>query len=458
MSNSFEFNQINPYNNEFIRSYIKIDDKELNGKLILAKNEFKKWKVTAIIERVKMLKVLSSNLQKGMEDFSSDMSMEMGKPIRAARAEVRKCIWLCDYYAKNASSFLKFDEVETDAKSSKVYYDPLGVILGIMPWNYPFWQVFRFAIPSIIAGNTVLLKHAPNSLRSAENIEMLFKKSGFPEGVFQSLVIDHDQAATVIKNDIVKAVSLTGSEKAGSVVGSIAGSQIKKMVMELGGSNAFVVLEDANIERAVKVAVNARFQNTGQSCIAAKRFIIHTSVYNDFIDQFETKMKSLKMGDPLDETTDIGPLARPDLADKLDDQIKRALDDGALKRMGGRRTDNFIEPTILENVLPGNTAFKEELFGPVASFCSFDTLNEAFDLVNATQYGLGVTFFTSNPEKVLSKRVQIDDGAVFINELVKSDPRLPFGGTKKSGYGRELAREGMLEFVNKKVVYISGDQ
>ena len=323
-----------------------------------------------------------------------------------------------------------------------------------MPWNFPFWQVFRFAAPSLAAGNVALLKHAPNVFGCATHIEELISEAGFPDGVFQNLFIHHDNVEVILADDRIKAATLTGSERAGSSVAAIAGKHIKKTVLELGGSNSFIVWEDADMDQAVETGVTARMMNSGQSCIAAKRFILVGDAYDKFLPAFQEKVKELKSGDPLDESTDIGPLARTDLAEKLESQVQESVEKGAELLMGGERDEAYYAPTILTNVQPGMPAFDEELFGPVASIVRAKSEDEAFELAAHSKYGLGTTVFTEDTDRALKSAGKVPDGAYFINELVKSDPRLPFGGTKNSGYGRELSREGILEFVNKKTVYV----
>jgi succinate-semialdehyde dehydrogenase/glutarate-semialdehyde dehydrogenase len=379
----------------------------------------------------------------------------MHKPISQAIAEVEKCAILCNYYYENAESFLSTKNIKTEATESFVTYEPLGVILGVMPWNFPFWQVFRFAVPTIIAGNTVVVKHASNVPKSANLIQEIFEKAGFPKGCYQDLPISSSEVANIIANPIIKAVSLTGSEQAGIAVATEAGKHLKKCVLELGGSNAFIVLEDANLEKAVAIAVTARMQNAGQSCIAAKRFLVHEKIVEEFVIKFKIAIQNLKTGNPLDKETQIGSLARVDLAEELEIQVKKSIQMGAKLIVGGNRKDAFYEPTILTEVTIEMPVFKEETFGPVAAIITFNTLEEAIQLTNQSEFGLGVSVFTQDIDFIKTKISDFNEGAVFINEMVKSDPRLPFGGIKKSGYGRELAEEGIKEFVNVKTVVIN---
>jgi len=378
----------------------------------------------------------------------------MGKPISEAKTEIEKCAWVCDYYAEHAEEFLSDEHIKTDASTSFVRHDPMGTIFAVMPWNFPFWQVFRFAAPTLTSGNTGLLKHASNVFGCAQKIEDVFTKAGFPKGVFQSLVVDHDVTEKIISHDGVKAITLTGSAKAGSAVAQIAGKHLKKSLLELGGSNSFIVLEDADLDLAVKTAVKARMLNSGQSCIAAKRFIIQDSVYEEFVSKFTEAVRQLKVGDPILDDIQVGPLARIDLADELQRQVKESIKLGAELLLGGHQNKCFHEPTVLGEVTRDMPAFKEETFGPLAAMIKVKTVEEAFELSEESQFGLGVSLFTKDTSKAQEYASRVSDGALFINELVKSDPRLPFGGTKKSGYGRELAKDGMMEFINRKVVYV----
>jgi succinate-semialdehyde dehydrogenase/glutarate-semialdehyde dehydrogenase len=445
---------VNPFDNKVLEKFQVFTNEKLQDIIDLSEKAFKTWKETGLKQRSELLKGVASILERDLDNLARSITMEMGKPIKEARAEVKKCALACEYYANNAQEFLNAKNVATDAQKSYVCYEPLGTILGIMPWNFPFWQVFRFSAPSLMAGNVVLLKHASNVQRCSLNIEEIFRKAGFPDGVFRSLIIGSDKVASLIENNIIKAITLTGSESAGSKVAGIAGENIKKTVLELGGSNPFIVLKDANIDKSVDIGVQARMMNGGQSCIAAKRFILHKDIAEEYISKFEAKVNTLKIGNPLDESTDMGPLASIAQAISVEDQVNRSVDMGARLLKGGRRLDAFYYPTLLTNVKPGMPVFDEEVFGPVAPFILFDKIEEAIELANSSKYGLGVTICTNNLKEAEKLIPFIDDGAVFINELVKSDPRLPFGGTKRSGYGRELAINGIHEFVNIKTVYI----
>jgi succinate-semialdehyde dehydrogenase/glutarate-semialdehyde dehydrogenase len=448
------FSIINPFTQSFSSEHQYITDFQTQNKLKISQKTLYVWKLTTMGERLKFIKSLIFALTKNQHILAKTATEEMGKPLKEALAEVKKCILLCDFYINNAEKFLSNNEMETDGKESYVAYEPLGVILGVMPWNFPYWQVFRFAVPAIIAGNTVVVKHASNVAGCGKLLEKLFLEAGFPEGVYQNLLVSGEQVAKVIQDPIIKAVSLTGSEKAGASVASIAAAHIKKAVLELGGSNALIICEDADIDAAVPIAINARMQNAGQSCIAAKRFLVHKSVYTEFLDKYVAAVKQLKSGDPMDEATDIGPLARVDLAEEIEKQVNDSVEMGAKILTGGKRNNAFYEPTVLVNVNTDMRVFKEETFGPVAAVMQFDSFEEAVELSNGTEFGLGVSIFTSDVEGIKKKIYLFEEGAVFINAMVRSDPALPFGGVKKSGYGRELAENGIKEFVNVKTVYI----
>ena len=444
---------INPYTGETIKKYRQDTKSILNKKLKRAEKQYDVWRTHNLNSRAKFVRAVGQILRKNTDKYAAMITQEMGKPISQAKAEVEKCAWVCDYYADNAAEALQNEVIETDAYKSLVRYDPLGIILGVMPWNYPFWQVFRFAIPTLMAGNTVLLKHASNVMGCAELIEGAFNEAGFPEGCFQNLVISSKKVNSILKDDRVKAVSLTGSKPAGSAVASKASELIKPSVLELGGSNALVVFEDANLEETVKTCVQARFQNTGQSCIAGKRLLVQESVYLEFVEKFITQVRELKSGNPQDEDTFIGVMAREDLAEELEKQLEDSLTKGARLILGGKRRKTYFEPTVVIDVHKKARIFEEETFGPVMGITPFKTDLEAIDLVNRSKFGLGVSIFTEDYERAEALIGQFDDGAVFVNELVKSDPRLPFGGTKESGYGRELGTFGIKEFVNAKTVY-----
>lgn len=449
-----KFQSKNPYDGTHIAGYTSLTSEELNQKLKDSSQAFKHWRKTPLSERTRLLKKVGQILRGNVDEYAKVITSEMGKPITESRAEIEKCAWVCEYYAEHAEEFLAPEQIETDATKSFVRHDPIGTVFAVMPWNFPFWQVFRFAAPTLTSGNTGLLKHASNVFGCAEKIEEVFLKAGYPKAVFQNLIFHHDETETVISHDVVQAITLTGSEKAGSAVAQLAGKYIKKSLLELGGSNSFIVLEDADVDQAVETAIKARMMNSGQSCIAAKRFIILDSVYEEFVSKFIEAASKLKAGDPILEETQVGPLARKDLAEELQKQVQESIQKGAELLLGGKQKECFHEPTVLGNVTEGMPAFDEETFGPLAAMVKAKSIDHAFELSEKSRFGLGVSVFTKNAEKVLEYADKVSDGALFINELVKSDPRLPFGGTKISGYGRELSKDGMMEFINRKVVYM----
>ena len=445
---------INPYSGKVLNTYKKHTNKEVNTILENANNQFSIWKNTSFSERKLFMVNAGKELLKNKQQYAEMISNEMGKPISQSISEVEKCALVCDFYAENAEKQLATENIKTDAFKSYIAYEPLGVILAIMPWNYPFWQVFRFAAPALMAGNIPVLKHASNVFGSALLIQKVFERAGFPEACFTSLLVGSDAIETIIKNPIVKAVTLTGSEPAGAAVASIAGKYIKKTVLELGGSNALIIFKDANIDKTITLCVQARFQNTGQSCIAGKRLIIDTSIAEEFIEKLVLKVRELKSGNPMDASTFIGVMAREDLAIELEKQIEKSVKQGAKILLGGKRQGTYFEPTIIVNVEDTMTVFQEETFGPVLSVTTFKTEEEAISLSNRSKFGLGVSLFSENLEKIEQFIPKLEEGAVFVNELVKSDPRLPFGGIKASGFGRELSKNGIQEFINIKTVYI----
>lgn len=444
---------INPYTGEKIAEYKELSKSKINKKLKLADKVFSEWRLTSFTYRQSLMGNVAEEFRTNPEPYAQMITAEMGKPITQSLAEIEKCAWVCEYYAEKAAEHLAKKTIITDAHHSYVSYEPLGVILAVMPWNYPFWQVFRFAAPALMAGNVAVLKHASNVMGCAQLIEKAIIKAGFPEGAFQSLILSSKKVNHVIQNKHVKAVTLTGSKPAGSAVAAKAASEIKKSVLELGGSNALVVFEDADLDRAVKTCIQARFQNTGQSCIAGKRLLIQEGLYERFVEKFLTGVRELKSGDPRDKETYIGVLAREDLAEDLEKQLRKSVRKGAKIILGGKRDKTYFEPTIVINVTEKMPVFKEETFGPLMAIMSFKTDMQAIDLVNQSDFGLGVSIFTQDFDRAEALVPQFEDGAVFVNELVKSDPRLPFGGTKTSGYGRELSDEGIKEFVNRKTVY-----
>ena len=444
----------NPYNNEEVATIKAFNLQEIEETLALAQHTYLEWRTTSFTVRAEHLHNVALELEKNKEEYAKTMTLEMGKPITQAIAEVEKCAWVCRYYADNAPDHLAPKTIETDATKSYVRYEPIGVVLAVMPWNYPFWQVFRFIAPALMAGNIGVLKHASNVMQSAQNIQRVFERAGLPKGVFQNMPVGSDRIENIVRDARIKAITLTGSKPAGAAVASTAASEIKKSVLELGGSNALVVFDDCDFEQTVTTCVQARFQNTGQSCIAGKRLLLHDKVYDKFMDAFAKAVTQLKSGDPLDKDTYIGVMAREDLAIELEEQLKATVDAGAKVLVGGHRQKAYFEPTIVTGVTPEMSIFKEETFGPVIGVTRFKDDQEAVDLVNQSDFGLGVSIFTQDTVRIEKLIPLFDDGAVFVNDMVKSNPNLPFGGTKISGYGRELSLDGIQEFVNKKTVYI----
>lgn len=446
---------INPYNQEIVYEVAEFDRKEVENAIDKADTQYEVWKEIPFSERSVLMKAAGQELRKNAREYAEIITQEMGKPITQALAEVEKCAALCDYYAENASKMLADKIIETEAHKSYVSYEPIGIVLAIMPWNYPFWQVMRFAVPALMAGNVAVLKHASNVMKSAMSIEKIFDRAGFPAGCFTNLPIGSKMVEEIIKNPKIKAVTLTGSEAAGRAVAAVAGNEIKKTVLELGGSNALLVFADCNLQKTVETCVQARFQNAGQSCIAGKRLLVESSIAEEFTKAFIEEVGKLRSGDPLSEETTIGTMARVDLAEELEKQLQDALDKGGEVLLGGKRNKAYFEPTVIGNVTTDMSIFKEEVFGPLIGITTFKDEKEAIALSNNSPFGLGVTIFTEDFEKAFRLVPKFNEGAVFVNELVKSDQRLPFGGTKNSGYGRELSQDGIQEFVNKKTVYIN---
>jgi succinate-semialdehyde dehydrogenase/glutarate-semialdehyde dehydrogenase len=439
----------NPYNGAVVSTYQKDSESTIAAKLQRAVEAQNAWSNKPVDDRCELLSKVADLLLERKKKYAELMTKEMGKPILQSISEIEKCAWACDFYALNAEDLLSDELISTDADESFISYDPLGCILAIMPWNYPFWQVIRFVAPTLTAGNTALLKHAENVTGCSLALEQLFLDAGYPKGCFQSIVAGHEAIETLISNDDIKAVTLTGSEKAGKAI-----ANLKKTVLELGGNNACIVWEDADLKMHMDTMVTARMQNTGQSCIAAKRFIVCEEIYDSFLEQFTEKVKSLKTGDPMDDKTYIGVMAREDLADSLQEQIDASIKKGAKIILGNERNGTYFAPTILTHVTPDMPVFKQETFGPVAAIIKAKDRKEAIAMAANSRFGLGSMLFTQDIAAATRVISEIPDGAFFINEMVKSDPRLPFGGTKASGYGRELSKEGILEFVNKKTVYI----
>jgi succinate-semialdehyde dehydrogenase/glutarate-semialdehyde dehydrogenase len=449
---------INPANNEILESHKEFSNDNVNQIIDSSYDAYVEWRNKSISYRSKKMKNLAELLRKRKEELGILMTQEMGKPINQSIAEAEKCAWVCEYYADNAEQFLSNKEISTDSTKSFISFQPIGLVLAIMPWNFPFWQVFRFAAPTLMAGNVGILKHASNVQGCAKEIEKLFLESGFPKNAFSNLVIGSNKVSNVINNPLVRAVTLTGSTPAGKAVASLAGSLLKKTVLELGGNDPYIILEDADLNNAAESCIAGRMLNTGQSCIAAKRFIVVKSCLNDFIVKVEQKINNMKMGDPLDSTFDVGPMVNNDARDELHQQVMMSIDKGAILRSGGIIPEiegSFYPPTLLTNVKPGMSAFDDELFGPVAVIISAEDENHAIELANKTNYGLGAAIFTRNLDK--GEKIAINEleaGSCFVNNFVRSDPRLPFGGIKESGYGRELSEYGILEFVNIKSVVI----
>jgi len=449
-----EIKSINPYNGKLIDTFQTHTKEEIGRILTNADRRFRSWRETTFEHRTKLMHTVALELRNNKEQYASQITYEMGKPISQAIAEVEKCAWVCDYYAGNARQQLTNEVIATDAKKSYVSFEPMGVILAVMPWNYPFWQVFRFAAPALMAGNVGVLKHASNVFGSALNIEKVFLRAGFPEYCFTSLLVEKEKVKEIIENPVVKAVTLTGSGPAGASVAKTAGENIKKTVLELGGNNALIVLKDCDMEATLETCLQARFQNTGQSCIAGKRLLLDEAIADEFLSRLVRKVKKLKSGDPRDPDTYIGTLAREDLAEELEFQVQKSIHMGGTLETGGKRSGAYFEPTIVSGVTSDMPMFSEETFGPALSVTTFSTIDEAIALSNRSKFGLGVSIFTGDEEAAQNWIHQFEEGAVFINELVKSDPRLPFGGIKESGYGRELSAHGIKEFVNRKTVYI----
>ena len=447
---------VNPATGQTVQEYATLSEAEVRARLDLASSAFRSWRTTSFSERAERLLAAAAELEERQAEHAALITSEMGKPIAEAEAEVAKCAWVCRYYAEEAEGLLAPRAVSTDASESFVRYDPLGPVLAVMPWNFPYWQVFRFAAPALMAGNVGLLKHASNVPGSALEIAAVFERAGVPEGVFQTLLVPSSSVAAIIADPAVAAVTLTGSELAGREVAARAGEALKKTVLELGGSDPFIVLADADLEAAAEGAVTGRALNSGQSCIAAKRFLVEDQVHDAFVEAFTDKLGALPVGDPMERATRVGPLARPDLVETLEHQVERTLAAGARAALGGGRRPGagcFFEPTILVGVEPGMAAFDEETFGPVAAVTRVRGAEHAVELANASDYGLGASLWTGDRERSLELAARIEAGSVFINGIVKSDPRLPFGGIKLSGYGRELAGEGIREFVNIKTVW-----
>ena len=450
---------INPATGESIRKYEEMTPVEVEQVIGVAHEAFLLWRKTSFAGRAELMKTAAQVLRDNNEEYAILIALEVGKPITGGRAEIEKCAWVCDYYADHAERFLEPETIETDASQSFITFQPLGVILAVMPWNFPFWQLFRFAAPALMAGNAGVLKHASNVPGSALAIEQVFQKAGFPENIFRTLLVPSAQVEAIIENPLVRAVTLTGSIPAGKAVARKAGDMIKKTVLELGGSDPYLILDDAEIEAAVTMCVTSRLINSGQSCIAAKRFVVVESQRKRFEELFVEQMRAQKMGDPMAEDTTVGPLARYDLRDELHRQVRRSIEKGARCLLGGEIPDSagaYYPPTVLTAVKAGIPAYEEELFGPVAAIIPVKDENEAIRVANDSPFGLGAAIFTRDVAR--GARIaanELEAGCCFVNASVKSDPRLPFGGVKQSGYGRELSNYGIKEFVNIKTVFVT---
>lgn len=451
------YQSFNPTTLSLMKEYDYLSDNQLNKKINLSESAFSLWSNLSFEKRIDFIVQIARLTEQNKKDFASLITAEMGKPITQSMAEIDKCVLLCQYYLENAERIISPQHFYLKETNSRVVYEPLGAVYGIMPWNFPFWQVFRYVIPNLILGNTIFLKHASNVPQCAESIEKLILQAGIPEGVFQNLFIDYHQSEKVIASSITSGVTLTGSEPAGAFVASIAGKYLKKTVLELGGSDPFLVFSDADLDSCIKTAIFARFQNAGQSCIAAKRFIINENIYQEFLERLTAEIRKIKIGDPLKEETELGPMARDYLLKDIEIQVKKSIETGARLIAGGKRLDEkslFYEPTILDEIKENMPVFSEEVFGPVISLFKFSHDEEAINLANRTPFGLGASLWTKDIDRGLHVASAIRAGTIALNGLVKSHPALPFGGVKKSGYGRELGEWGMKEFANVKTINI----
>jgi len=449
---------INPATGEKLKEFADFDDAEIEKRLKRAEKAFAHHRREPFAKRAQLMMAAASLLEQEKDRLARTMTLEMGKLFRAAQEEIAKCIRGCRFYAENGERFLEDETAQTDAARSYVRYEPLGAVLAIMPWNFPFWQVFRFAAPALLAGNVGLLKHAANVPQCALAIEEIFCRAGFDEGIFQTLLIEAQQIERVIVDPRVQAITLTGSEKAGSAVASTAARHIKKSVLELGGSDPFIVMPTADFESTLRTAIKARTINNGQSCIAAKRFLVADEVYDEFLRQFVERMRALKVGDPFDETTEIGPLATEHILQGVHEQVQKSIAAGAKLLTGGNRIHgpgSFYEPTVLVDVPSDSPAYREEIFGPVASFFRVRDAADAIEIANDTSFGLGASAWTNDRAEQELFASELETGMVFINAMVASDPRLPFGGVKRSGFGRELGVAGIREFTNAKTIWIA---
>jgi len=448
---------INPFSQEIIGNYEVHDKFQVNEIIEKVNQAYQKWKNIQLIERRQLNLKLAEKLEEKKEYFAQLITKEMGKPIKESKAEVEKCIWMCKHYASPESFDIQPKRIKTEAREAFISYEPSGTIFAIMPWNFPFWQVFRFAIPTITAGNTVILKHAPNVTGCSLAIEEAFLSSGFSENVFRSVVIPAERSEEIIGHSYIKGVTLTGSENAGRSVAALCGKYLKKTVLELGGSDPFIIFEDAKLHLSCSSGLRSRMLNSGQVCIAAKRFIVEDSIFDKFLLEQKQALEALVLGDPMMTRTDLGPMARPDLVDQIESQVEESVKMGAKVICGGKRSafhPQIFEPTLMTNVRKGMPVYDDETFGPVMVAIPFHTKEEAVKIANDTRFGLGASIWTQNIELAHEITPQLEAGAVFVNSIVKSDPRVPFGGIKNSGYGRELAFEGVMEFLNIKTNWI----
>ncbi len=452
------FKSINPYTHTVVFEHEEHTAQEVEARIVRTHKTYHSWKSYSFGQRGELFLWLAGLLRENKETFATLITTEMGKIISESRAEIEKCAWLCDHYAEHAEEMLQPEIFETDAGKSYLRFDPVGIVYGIMPWNFPFWQVFRAAVPTMMAGNVFMLKHAPNVIGTAKAIEQLFSEAGFPENAFTNLIIPVELSEKVIAHPYVEGVTLTGSQRAGRIVAAQAGKYLKKSVLELGGSDPYIVLKDAEFNVSCKTGVCSRFLNAGQVCISAKRFIVEKPVLDEFIEEQKHLLETMVLGDPMKEETEMGPMARPDLLENIESQVNRSVEMGAQILCGGKRRDDsslFYEPTLVTNVKKGMPVFDEETFGPVSVVIPAEDPEDAVRIANDTPYGLGASLWTKDLELAEKLAAKIEAGAVFINGMTKSDPRLPFGGTKRSGYGRELAYPGIREFVNQKTVWIA---
>jgi succinate-semialdehyde dehydrogenase/glutarate-semialdehyde dehydrogenase len=448
---------IDPSTGAVVEEFEAMGDEQVDGIVDQADRAFADWRRRSRAQRAELMRRAAAVLRGDVERYATTITTEMGKTLAEARAEVEKCAFCCEYYAEHAEEFLRDQPSPSDSPHSFVAFEPIGVVLAVMPWNFPFWQVFRFAAPGLMAGNTAVLKHAANVSRCALEIEDVFRRAGFPDSAFRTLLIPGGAVSRVIEHPRIRAVTLTGSDSTGSKVASRAGEHIKKTVLELGGSDAFVVLADADLQEAARVGAKSRFQNCGQSCIAAKRFVIVEEIADEYERLLVEQARAIVVGDPREQRTTMGPMAREDLRESLEDQVRRAVSEGARVAAGGRRIGErgwYYEPTVLTDCTPQNTAFREEVFGPVAAMMRVRDDDHAIEVANASPYGLGGNIWTRDVERGIALARRMDTGGVFVNGMTHSDPRLPFGGVKRSGYGRELSSFGIREFVNIQTIWV----